>query len=532
MDNIDENLEALESYLYQNFSDSEEIVCIETVTDENALFMAKQDLTRTLSKIVGWNSSLRFLFFYAPVSQDGVFLRVSSQSLDYNLQVELEEQIQDYINGCLAEGTTPAKGYYVAEAGGMGFLIRFYKVRNSYIGMCLTGESVLEPLENLLSAGDCYAFLCDINGNIYSATDNLEGQIEADQNGIWIKKEGERFLQLSCLSADEDFYIVTWTKFAAIQRQMRESMLLIFSFVIGAILFMIVIVVAVQRALCRPIVEMEKGMHQVQEGEWNLVVQEESRIEEYNSMIKNFNSMVSRIKDLKIENYEKELSVQKTYLQYLQLQVNPHFYLNALNIIYSLAQVGNCELIQKMTMSLVEYSRYMFREPGSMVTIAQEMEHVENYMKIQTMRFPDRIDFKPVMSSEIEDALIPPFIIQSFVENSIKYAVNFEQRNVLSIQGNLAEIDEEPYVRIEIRDNGTGYSQEVLELIEAKDDPADAAGNRVGIRNVKKRLQLVFGDQAKLILENQNGAVTTILVPLLWSGEEDENGQISHSSGR
>ena len=182
-------------------------------------------------------------------------------------------------------------------------------------------------------------------------------------------------------------------------------------------------------------------------------------------MLHNFNDMVSEIKNLKIDNYEKALDIQKSYLQYLQMQVNPHFYLNALNIIYSLAQMKHYALIQEMTMSLVEYSRYMFRSPEQLVTVQQEMEHVEHYMKIQQMRFPDRIVFTAEISAEVEDALIPPFVIQSFVENSIKYAVNFEQHNVCSIRGKIVESHGELYVLIEVRDNGKGYQEEVLELL-------------------------------------------------------------------
>lgn len=259
------------------------------------------------------------------------------------------------------------------------------------------------------------------------------------------------------------------------------------------------------------------------DGEWDYVVKGDSVVLEYSNMLQNFNEMVSEIKNLKIENYEKELDFQKAYLQYLQMQVNPHFYLNALNIIYSMAQVENYQMIQEMAMSLVEYSRYMFRSPKSLVTVQQEMEHVENYMKIQKLRFPERIQFQSDISSEIEDALIPPFIIQSFVENSIKYAINFEQNNICSIKGRLIESHEKLYVLIEVRDNGKGYQEEILELLKG-DGKAEDSQKHVGIRNVRQRLALVFGDEARLILKNEEGAVAMVLIPLRWQEEETDEG--------
>ena len=175
-------------------------------------------------------------------------------------------------------------------------------------------------------------------------------------------------------------------------------------------------------------------------------------------------------------------------------------------------------------MSLVEYSRYMFRSPKSLVTVQQEMEHVENYMKIQRLRFPERIEFLADISSEVEDALIPPFVIQSFVENSIKYAIDFEQHNLCSIRGTVIESHEELFVMIEVRDNGKGYQEEVLELLQSE-DWADGSGKYVGIRNVRQRLRLVFGEKAKLILKNEEGAVAIIMIPLLWQ-EDEADGEV------
>lgn len=517
VDNVNSSLEALESYLYQNFTSSEEIVRLETGGTETQEFMAAQELSRTLQKIVGWNKSLKFLFLYVPVNEEKTFIRVAAKSGELLKKESLELQIREYIDEKLEQGKYPGKGYLLTETEDTGYLIRFYKIRNSYVGLCVSGDSVLQPLEELANQDECYAFLCDLDGNVISATDDFRDYIDfGESDGFAVSDDGERYLQLSYLSRAEDFYIGTWTRAETLERQIQESLQLFILFVIVAAALMICMIFLAQRFLYRPITKIEKAMKQVRKGEWDLAVHEDGRILEYDNMIRNFNQMVSEIKDLKIKNYEKELSAQRTYLQYLQLQVNPHFYLNALNIIYSLAQVGNCPLIQEMTLSLVDYSRYMFREPGSLVTVQQEMEHVENYMKIQRMRFPDRIDFRPSMSSEIDEALIPPFIIQSFVENSIKYAVNFEQKNILIIHGNINEIQGELYVQIEIRDNGTGYSQEVLELINTRDEPSGQGVNRVGIRNVKQRLKLVFGDRAKLLLENDDGAVTRILIPLMW----------------
>lgn len=521
VENINGILDSLQGYLYQHFSNSEEITMIETGTDETDLFMAKQSLTRNLQKIAGWNEALKFLFFYSPDSVDHVTLQVSNRETDFMERKALEKEIKAYIDEKLEAGTVPGKGYLLLKEENSGYVIRFYKVRNSYLGMCLDSQTVLEPLEELKSREGCLAFLADTEGRIISHTEGLEDSIEIENNGKILKGENGQYLQLNYLSKEGDFYIGTWTEAGMITEQFKWMRNLILFFVLCILAIMGTLSLVIRTSLYQPIRSMEKAMKQVGDGKWNLELDNKGVIAEYSSMIGSFNSMVQQVHDLKIENYEKELSAQKSYFQCLQLQVNPHFYLNALNIIYSLAEVQDYKMIQEMTMSLVDYSRYMFRTPEKMVTVSEEIEHVDNYMKIQNLRFPDKIDYQANISSEIEDAMIPPFVIQSFVENSVKYAVNLEQHNVLAITGKLTEIEKELYVELEIRDNGMGYSSEVLAVAD-EIKPADERYN-IGIRNVRQRLEFLFGDKARMSLKNDNGAVTILLIPLIW--EEDINNE-------
>lgn len=524
VDHVNRSLESIESYLYQFFNNSEDMVRLETGGSETEMFMAKQKITDSLVKILGWNESLQFLFYYVPGSQDRTLIRVTAGRGLVLRDDLLERQVKEYIDSWLEEGKPPGKGYLLLREEDEGYLVRFYKVRNSYIGMCMNADMVLKPLEELTAKGDCLAFICDLDGNVISSTEDLQNPVDLSVNGSFVKREGERYLQLSYLSAEGDFYVGTWTRSVSLIRQMREIRTLIIVFIVGFLLFVGLFSVTVQRALYRPVQAIDAAMKKVGDGEWDLVVKSDSIVLEYDNMLHNFNEMVSEIRNLKIENYEKELDIQRSYLQYLQMQVNPHFYLNALNIIYSLAQVGKYTLIQEMTMSLVEYSRYMFRSPKSLVTVQQEMEHVENYMKIQQMRFPDRIEFQADISSEVEEALIPPFVIQSFVENSIKYAVDFEQHNICAVKGTLIESHGELYVLIEVRDNGKGYQEEILAYLR-EESTADSSGKYVGIRNVRQRLALVFGDEAKLILKNEDGAVALISIPLRWQ-EDGSDGTL------
>ena len=82
---------------------------------------------------------------------------------------------------------------------------------------------------------------------------------------------------------------------------------------------------------------------------------------EFQLIVSTFNRMLDRIEKLKIDVYEEKLSKQKAELKHLQLQLKPHFFLNALNIIHSLAQLGDCAKIQELIQYLTNYFRYVFR---------------------------------------------------------------------------------------------------------------------------------------------------------------------------
>lgn len=530
VDSINASLASLENYLYQAFSNSEEITYIETGTDESKRFMAEQSISRSLVKIAGWNTSLRFLFFYSPGSPDRKFIRVSASGGDINEKDILQQRVTDYIDNVLEVPSGQGKSYFLINTGTQGYVMRFFRTRNSYIGMCLTGATILEPLEEVIDKGKGYSYISDTKGNIIYSTLPEETAVDLSKSGKIVLIDGNPYLQLGYLSGDSDFYIGTFTGADTVYRQTARMERLIFAFIAAILLLLAGLTLAIRKSLYRPIRKMEQSMKKVGSGDWNLVVNEESQILEYDSMIHNFNEMVSEIKDLKIENYEKKIAAQKAFLQYLQLQVNPHFYLNALNIIYSLAQVQDYEMIQKLTMALVQYSRYTFRKPDAMVTVQQEIEHVENYISIQQIRFPGKILFTAKISTEAEDAVIPPFIIQTFVENSVKYAVSEGKQNKITVRGTLLEIGEDLSVKLEIRDNGPGYSSAVLEHMQADGWSPDNKGNQIVINNVMQRIRLVFGSKATMVLRNNGGAETVIIVPLRWEEGTDE--PLSDSPGR
>jgi two-component system sensor histidine kinase YesM len=227
--------------------------------------------------------------------------------------------------------------------------------------------------------------------------------------------------------------------------------------------------------------------------------------------------MIGQVQELRINVYEEKLSKQKAELQHLQLQINPHFFMNALNIIYNLAHVRNHELIQEMSMSLVQYFRYMFRSNLTLVPLKDEIRHIRNYMRIQELRFPGKLSFRLSMPEYLKDTRIPPLIIQTFIENSIKHAITPDASIDINVCMELEEVvDSEPLLKIRITDTGSGFSEEVLSEISKGNRIVDEHGEHIGIWNVKRRLGLLYGDAARLHISNHepSGARVELVLPI------------------
>ena len=193
------------------------------------------------------------------------------------------------------------------------------------------------------------------------------------------------------------------------------------------------------------------------------------------------------------------------------MQIKPHFFLNCLNIIYSLVNAGRYSLIQTMVVRLSDYFRYIFRTTDSFVNVEKELEHVENYLQIQAVRYPDRFIYKIRRYTDTKNIIIPPMMIQTFVENSIKYGFSNPIRDQLKI--GIRVLEEEEIYSITIRDNGKGFPPEVLKKLQEKSSLEDENGNHIGIQNTLKRLELLYQNRAIVEFENEEGAQVHIYLP-------------------
>lgn len=152
-----------------------------------------------------------------------------------------------------------------------------------------------------------------------------------------------------------------------------------------------------------------------------------------------------------------------------------------------------------------------------MVPLKDEIRHIRNYMRIQELRFPGKLSFRLSMPEYLKDTRIPPLIIQTFIENSIKHAITPDASIDINVCMELEEaVDSEPLLKIRITDTGSGFSEEVLSEISKGNRIVDEHGEHIGIWNVKRRLGLLYGDAARLHVSNHepSGARIELVLPI------------------
>jgi sensor histidine kinase YesM len=284
---------------------------------------------------------------------------------------------------------------------------------------------------------------------------------------------------------------------------------------IGSIIGLIaipIIIIIINRQVIRPINALLKAIRHINQGDLDYRIQEEAKTSEFYKINSNFNGMMNQIKALKIDVYESQIEKQRIKIEYLNHQVQPHFILNTLNIVYSYEK-DEYDLIQDMIMNLIKYFRYIVRVNASFVILNFELDYIQTYLDIQQIRYPNSFSSDIYCDEALKKCLIPPLMIQNFVENAFKNAFDLDQPFRITVE--IFEIEHEQ-IQIIISDTGQGFSPEVLKAINNFTHDKKSLNNLgVGIQNTMERLKYLYNTDPKIMFSNREngGAVVTIILP-------------------
>jgi len=270
----------------------------------------------------------------------------------------------------------------------------------------------------------------------------------------------------------------------------------------------------IQNQFIHPLYEMTEKMNEIRSGRWEAKMPEDINYEEIDEVGRTLNLLLSEIERMKIASYEERLDKQRTIMQYLQLQLKPHFYLNCMKMLNVLAAKSEYGHMQDLIINISAHLRYLLYNKDMLVCIRDEIAYVRNYLELQQGLSMRQIECEYHIDNMVLEWKVPILSIQTFIENSVKYAVPADEEAPLRLQVSVLALsmENEDYADICIRDNGNGYSNELLELLNGSETTENTALG-VGITNLKKRFALFYNKPVVYDFHNQDGAVSEMIVP-------------------
>lgn len=284
--------------------------------------------------------------------------------------------------------------------------------------------------------------------------------------------------------------------------QTLKSYLLLMS---GIVLIALAAAVVLSRAVTRPINKMVFHINEISQGRQDSLPPLKMHYE-FQIWLNAFNEMLKKLDISYNDNFQKQLLLKNAEIRALQSQMDPHFLFNVLNTIAWKAQMSDNEEIYDMIISLGELLRINTISKESAYTLLeQEMKYVKFYIYLQQMRFEDKISFDIQVPDSLMQCKIPGFCIQPLVENAIVHGLEPKKGNgKLSIN----IIETKRYMEISINDNGIGF--ETVPDIRQITSKNDGSHTHVGLKNLDKRLELLYGEESRLHILSTPNVCTSI----------------------
>ena len=265
-----------------------------------------------------------------------------------------------------------------------------------------------------------------------------------------------------------------------------------------------------------PMTALVSTMDRIGRGELSVRSSVDYRNAEFTQVNETFNRMIDQITQLKIDGYEKELEARRNEMTALKLQIRPHFVLNCLKSVYAMVQTGSREDAQQLILLLSRYLRYILSFTATTTPLHTEIEQCCNYAELSSVGQNDPVEVVCEIDPELSELPLPPVSLLTLVENSVKHGKMIGKTLKITITAKLLETEEGCMADLSVADNGTGFTAGDLKQLNSA-APQEENGQHVGLFNVVRRLQLLYGEQAAIAFTNNRrggGARVELFLPI------------------
>ena len=278
-------------------------------------------------------------------------------------------------------------------------------------------------------------------------------------------------------------------------------------FLLGGVLVLLGFILArmLSETITKPLKQLEQTIYDVGEGERHVsAVFDDSEVGRIGNK---FKEMVNTNLELSEHLMATKLNEREAELLLLQSQINPHFLYNTLDSIYCVAMIHGDDQIGEMILALSNNFKLALNRGEKYISVENSVRGVEEYMKLQNMRYNNRFDLQIQVDPEMMPQRIITFILQPFVENSVYHGL---EPKIGKGKVRLSGVRKEGSLVFQIIDDGVGIAD--LSKLESG----------YGIRNVKERIQLNYGPQYGVEFASTPGEGTTVTITIPEGTEAQE----------
>lgn len=394
-------------------------------------------------------------------------------------------------------------------------------------------SGIAELFQNVALPNGGYIYLVGPSGEIiYHPSDQLvaSGQLERIPLESTGYKNGDYSLNTKSGKVQVILRTVGYTGWLVVgvlpQPELNLSSMqnLLFVLIILLVYFLIILVVnsLISTRLTLPIKKLEKSVQAVENHaeEVKIYIGGAKEIQELGKSVQD---MVDIMQRLTKEIVEEQTKKQKSELDALQAQINPHFLYNTLDIIVWMIEKSRPDTALQVVSALARFFRLSLGKGSNIVPVEDELEHVRNYLMIQQYRYKDKFSYEIRVEPEVRRLSTVKLVLQPVVENSVLHGMDFmvDGDGKILIEAFL----EDELLLLRVRDNGLGMEPEKIEaLLHDKPKSPVSKGSGIGLRNVNERITLYFGEQYGLRIESEPdiGTMVTIRLPSTPYSEIDK----------
>lgn len=485
--NFENQLDSVENYLLNLSLNDATFRSLSEQTDRTRAYLDAYEIAQGFPAVLAANDALM-----------GVVLRSGSGNLYVGRYGETAQQLKQKLNleAYLGQpGQTNkmmTRGWYLRTIGQRLYLLRSVFYQKASLTVAVDLRLVFEELVKDYGLDGRVVVMND-SGNVLVGDANLlPTKMEWNSAGYCMTKMGRdsRLVVRKQVKALTVLYLVPYQHFGVDFAPYQILLVMGAVFVLLAIPF---ILFYMKQEIFAPMTALVSTMDRIGRGELSVRSSVDYRNAEFTQVNETFNRMTA-----------------------LKLQIRPHFVLNCLKSVYAMVQTGSREDAQQLILLLSRYLRYILSFTATTTPLHTEIEQCCNYAELSSVGQNDPVEVVCEIDPELSELPLPPVSLLTLVENSVKHGKMIGKTLKITITAKLLETEEGCMADLSVADNGTGFTAGDLKQLNSA-APQEENGQHVGLFNVVRRLQLLYGEQAAIAFTNNRrggGARVELFLPI------------------